>query len=315
MKRVLTIGAALMLVVFLSASMLVAQEKAAAEKGKASCEMEKASCQKEMKLTDDQKAKIEAMRTDLRLKMIDLRAERAKLAIALGEEIKKPDPNMTEIQGILKKLSDVREKIQLAVIGHVIEMRKLVGPEWRTIMRGELREFRETMERAEGPGMAGESEERDVMIGRGPMRGMWGMGARARMMMPMMMERRAIREERAEGEEGGGCMMHREGMGEMKGGCMMMQKGGTGEMKGGCMMMQKEGACGSNMHGNWNRTRFRPYGRSSGCCCMGGCMMHMGGMGGMKGGCGMQEMKGCQEGAGSDKSTCKVKVIKIEKKE
>jgi Spy/CpxP family protein refolding chaperone len=300
MKRVLTIGAVLVLVVFLSASMLVAQEKAAAEKGKVSCEMEKASCQKEMKLTDDQKAKIEAMRTNLRLKMIDLRAERAKLAIALGEEIKKPDPNMTEIQGILKKLSDVREKIQLAVIGHAIEMRKLVGPEWRTLMRGELREFRETMEKEEGPGMAGESEERDVMIGRGPMRGMWGMGARARMMMPRMMERRAVREEQAEGEEGGGCMMHREGM---------------GEMKGGCMMMQKEGACGSNMHGNWNRTRFRPYGRSSGCCCMGGCMMHKGGMEGMKGGCGMQEMKGCQEGAGSDKSACKVKIIKIEKKE
>ncbi|MGD1049005.1 MAG: hypothetical protein ABR899_09700, partial [Candidatus Krumholzibacteriaceae bacterium] len=257
MKKVLTLGVVLVLMVFLSASMLVAQEKAAGEK-------EKGSWQKETKLTDEQKAKIHEMRTELRLKMIDLKAEREKLAIQLREEVMKPEPSMQDIQGILKKLSDAREKTQLAAIEHVIAMRKLLGPEWRTFMRGEMRERMGMMRER---GTAGAGGEREEMFMRRPMRGMGERGGMMNM-RTMRMRGREAREESGEeaGEQPGMMMMRRPGMGG-ENGCGMMNKGamgaagGMGEMKGCCTMMQKGGACCSEKSGNWHRMMFRPYGK------------------------------------------------------
>ncbi|HEY5132403.1 MAG TPA: hypothetical protein VII85_01805 [Candidatus Krumholzibacteriaceae bacterium] len=308
MKKVLTLGAALVLMVFLSASMLVAQDKAAREKGKA-------SSQKEMKLSDEQKAKIKEMRMDLRLKMVDLRAEREKVAIMLGKEMMKPEPSMDEIQGLVKRLSETREKIQLTAIENLLAMRKFLGPEWRSLMRGQMREHAAMMDE---PGMAGADEERDVTIMRRPMR---GMGERGGMMNMRTMRIRGGEAGEETGEESGEApgmmMMRRPGMGEEKGGCTMMQKsgmgagGGMGEMKGGCMMMQKGGACCSNKSGNWHRMMFRPYGKGSCCGGMGGCMMHKGGMSAMKGGC---KETGCMKGGAAKQEKCKVEV-RIEKKD
>ena len=295
MKKVLTLGAALVLIVFLSASMLVAQEKAA-------CEKEKTSCQKEMKLTDEQKAKIKEMRMDLRLKMIDLKAEREKTVIMLRKEMMKPEPSMQEIQGMVKRLSDAREKTQLAAIENLLAMRKLLGPEWRSLIRGEMCERGAMME---GLGMPGAGEERSEMMMRRPMR---GMGERGGMMNVRVMRMRGgeAGEESGEeaGEQHGMMMMQRPGMGEMKCGSM-------GEMKGGCMMMQKGGACCPGKSGNWHRMMFRPNGKGSCCGGMGGCMMHKGGMSAMKGGC---KETGCMKGGAAKQEKCKVEV-RIEKKE
>lgn len=310
MKKVLTLGTALVLIVFLSASMLVAQEKGAREK-------EKASSQKEMKLSDEQRAKIKEMRMDLRLKMVDLNAEREKVAIMLGQEMMKPEPSMDEIQGLVKRLSEAREKIQLARIENLLAIRKLLGPEWRSFIRGEMRERGAMME---GRGMAGAGEEREEMIMRRPMRAMRGMGEQGGMMNMRVMRMRGgeAGEESGEeaGEQHGMMMMQKPGMGEEKGGCMMQKgamgaAGGMGEMKGGCMMMQKGGACCSGKSANWHRMMFRPNGKRSCCGGMGGCMMHKGGMSAMKGGC---KEKGCRMGGAAKQEKCKVEV-RIEKKD
>ncbi|MFA4947288.1 MAG: hypothetical protein WC674_02125 [Candidatus Krumholzibacteriia bacterium] len=122
MKKGLIILVALSIALLMGASMLIAQEKASVEK-------EKGMHGKEMKLTDEQKTKIEEMKMNFRLKMIDLKAERAKLGIMLKKEMTKPEPTMKDIEGIVKKMSAVRERIMLAAIEQKLAMRKLIGPD------------------------------------------------------------------------------------------------------------------------------------------------------------------------------------------
>lgn len=122
MKKGLLILVALSIALLMGTSMLVAQEKAHAAK-------EKGACKSEMKLTDEQKAKVENMNMSFRLKMIDLKAEREKLHIALKQEMMKPEPAMKDIEPIVKKMSAVREKIMLAGIEQKIAMRKILGPD------------------------------------------------------------------------------------------------------------------------------------------------------------------------------------------
>ncbi|MCX5752224.1 MAG: hypothetical protein NTW97_01120 [Candidatus Krumholzibacteria bacterium] len=191
MKKGLMILVALSIAFLMSASMLVAQEKAATER-------EMGSCMKEMKLTDEQKAKIEEIKTNFHMTMIDLKAERAKLCILLKKEMMKPEPAMKDIEGIVKKMSAVREKIQLAGIGHMLAMRKLLGTEACKGMRCGM---------GMGCGRAGmrgmscceEDNDCSMMCGQGP-----GMG-----------------------EGCGGAGMKGRGAG-MKGGCMMGKDGAAG---------------------------------------------------------------------------------------
>ncbi len=146
MKKGLMILVALSIALVMGASMLVAQEKSCGEK-------EKGTCKSEVKLTDEQKAKVEDMKMSFRLKMIDLKAEREKLHIALKKEMMKPEPAMKDIEPIVKKMSAVREKIILAGIEQKIAMRKILGPDACKGMHG-------------GMGM-GRSMEHGMMSGRG----------------------------------------------------------------------------------------------------------------------------------------------------
>jgi hypothetical protein len=232
MKKGLIVFVALSIALLMSASMLVAQEKASAEK-------EKGTCKKEMKLTDEQKAKIEELRTNLRLKMIDLKAEREKLGIALKNEMAKPEPSMQEIEGIIKKLSAVREKTQLAAIGQRLEMRKLLGPDafkggfmWMEEGRG----MKGAQGMRRGRGMHGAMMmEKPGMAGRTGMMGKPGMAAGCEMSCTgMMMQKGHGRSARPMGS-----WHHRMfrpfGRHERAGmaGCNTM---GKGNMEGGCKM-------------------------------------------------------------------------------
>lgn len=162
MKKGLLVLVALSIALLMGASMLVAQEKACAG-------MEKGTCKNEMKLTDEQKAKIEDMKMSFRLKMIDLKAEREKLGIMLKKEMMKPEPAMKDIEVVVKKMSAVREQIQLAGIGHMLAMRKILGPDAFKSMHGGM---------GMGCGMEGMrgmsccDEEKDCMMMRGKGRGM-----------------------------------------------------------------------------------------------------------------------------------------------
>lgn len=288
MKKGLAILVALSIALLVGSSLLLAQEKAPVEK-------EKGTCKKEMKLTDEQKAKIDEMKTNLRLKMIDLKAEREKLAIALKTEMKKPEPSMQEIEGIVKKLSAVREKIQLATIEHRLAMRKLVGDDACKMMMG-------------GRGMAGCGGEMEGCGGEREGRGgekSCGMTGNPRMGMhegcgmqaPRMMVIKT---------DGSGCTME---MGAPGAGCGKHAMGagcGGGAAQGECkvIMMKKGGACSPQVHDRWAHRMFRPWGKKN-CCAskMGKGGSHGCGADAMKGGCTMEQgaMKGgCKMGASAE---------------
>jgi len=196
MKKGLIILVALSIALLMGASMLVAQEKACAG-------MEKGTCKKEMKLTDEQKAKIEDMKMSFRLKMIDLKAEREKLGIMLKKEMMKPEPLMKDIEVVVKKMSAVREQIQLAGIGHMLAMRKIIGPEAFKSMHGGM---------GMGCGMEGMrgmscgEEEEGCMMMRGEGCGMGEKGGMpAKRMMRMRTEAPGCGMDKAAGHEG--CSM------------------------------------------------------------------------------------------------------------
>jgi Spy/CpxP family protein refolding chaperone len=193
MKKGLLVLVALSIALLMGASMLVAQEKACAGMGKG-------TCKKEMKLTDEQKAKIEDMKMSFRLKMIDLKAEREKLGIMLKKEMMKPEPVMKDIEVVVKKMSAVREQIQLARIGHMLAMRKIIGPEAFKSMHGGM---------GMGCGMEGMSccdEEEGCMMMHGKECGMGEKGGmHAKRMMRIRTEAPGCGKDKAAGHEG--CSM------------------------------------------------------------------------------------------------------------
>jgi hypothetical protein len=286
---------ALMLV--LSVSMIAAQEKAPVEKAKAACSMEKATCEKGMKLTDEQKGKVEELKTNFQLKTIDLKAEQQKLGIMLKKEIAKPEPAMQDIEGIIKKMSAVREKLQLARIEHMLAMRKVLGPDWKKIMHPDMGCCPEMMG---GPGMKCGGEEQCDRSKCGPTCGPAPMKGRRMMRMKQGMGEKGgctMHMEQGMGEKGGCTMQKVQGMGE-KGGCMMQKVQGMGE-KGGCtmhmeqgmgapdvrVMVQKGGKCCSQAPGKWQGRMFRPFGKKS---------------------CGMS----CSEKGAEKEIKCKVEIIR-----
>jgi Spy/CpxP family protein refolding chaperone len=221
MKKGLMILVALSVALVMGASMLVAQEKSCGDK-------EKGTCKKEMKLTDEQKAKVEDMKMTFRLKMIDLKADQEKLGIALKKEMMKPEPAMKDIEVVVKKMSAVREQIQLARIGHMLAMRKLLGPDVFKGMHGGM---------GMGCGMMGMEGMSccDEGRGMGEERGMPG-----RHMMRMRMKGSGCTMEKGAGSEGcsaegakGGCKM---GKGAEAAGCPM----GGAEKKIECKVEVKE---------------------------------------------------------------------------
>jgi hypothetical protein len=221
MKKGLLILVALSIALLMGTSMLVAQEKACASK-------EKGACKSEMKLTDEQKAKVEDMKMSFRLKMIDLKAEREKLGIALKQEMMKPEPAMKNIEVIVKKMSAVRENIMLAGIEHMLACRKILGPDACKGMHGGM---------GMGCGMMGMQGMSccDEDGGKCEERGMPG-----RRMMKMRMKGSGCTMEKGAGSEGcsaegakGGCKMEK---GAEAAGCPM----GGAEKKIECKVEVKE---------------------------------------------------------------------------
>jgi hypothetical protein len=329
MKKGLTILVALSIALLMGASMLVAQEKAAVEKEKASCQKEMqvagkemGSCGKEMKLTDEQKAKLEEIMMNFRLKMIDLKAEREKLGITLKKEMMKPEPVMQDIEGIVKKMSAVREKIQMAGIECKLACRKLLGPEACKGMPGGMGSMR---------GMSCGGEEKDCLMMCEPGSGAGEeCGMPVKRMMKMRMEAPGCGMEKGEGcgaEGMKGC-----GSGAMKAGCAM-EKGAPGA--GGCegdvktdckIIVKKCEGRSPRMYGNWHHKMFRPFGKNEPCSMKMSCGTKKGaegacsdkggmkcGMQGAKGGCmmGKEAAAGCAKEGAKKEIECKIEVREI----
>lgn len=261
MKKGLVVMVAAAFMLLFSVSMIAAQEKATVEKTMAACSMEKATCEKGMKLTDEQKGKVEELKTNFKLKTIDLKAEQQKLAIMLKKEIMKPEPAMQDIEGLIKKMSAVREKLQLARIEHMLAMRKALGPDWKKIMHPDMGCCPDMMG---GSGMKCGGDERGAILERRPMRGAAPMKGGRMMRMKQGMGDKGgstIHMEQGMGEKGG-CAMHKEQRMGDKGGCSMHMEQGMGQPEVR-VMVQKDGKCCSQTPGKWQGKMFRPFGKKS----------------------------------------------------
>lgn len=311
MKKGFVVSVAFVLVALFSASMLLAQEKVWVEK-------EKGSFEKEMKLTTEQKAKMEELKVEHRMKAIDLRAEREKLGLMLKKEWMKPEPSAQELESLVKQMSAVREKLQMNTVQHMLAVRKLLGPDWRMYLKAGAGECCEMIGELGMP-MSGGSECCPMMGSMmSPMAGAGGCSG--------MGEKRVIR---IVGDGPGAapdCMMGKRGMGAMKSGCMMHKgckglcmSGRGGMMGGGCIMHQGSKSCCSSRACKSHSKMFRPFGKKGCCSSQSGCMMGKQGMGGgcgtgaMMGGCMMQQGGGCKGGMKAGcmgTSSKKVEVLK-----
>jgi Spy/CpxP family protein refolding chaperone len=159
MKRFAAMAALASLVMF-AASMAAAQEK---EVKVTIVAEDEASAPRAgaMKLTDEQRAKVDELRTEQRLRTIELRADLAKLGVELKRETGKSEPDMEAVEAVLKKMSAVRERIQMSRIEHGMAMKKLLGDGWRSHARRERGE-KDTM--WIGAGECEEHGDRDVRV-------------------------------------------------------------------------------------------------------------------------------------------------------
>lgn len=130
MKKSLTVAFVLAAFVLSGAAMVSAQEKEMKVTVTAGADEAKARA-KEMRLTDEQRAKLAELRRECSLKGEELRADLAKLRVAMKRAMSVAEPNLAEIEGVVQKMSAVREKMQMNRIECMLQSRKILGPDWR----------------------------------------------------------------------------------------------------------------------------------------------------------------------------------------
>lgn len=128
MKRSIVFAAALASLAVFAASTAAAQEK---EVKVTVIAEDEARPERAPKLTEEQRAMVEELRTEHRLRTIELRADLQKLGVELRRETAKNQPDMKAVEAALKKMSAVRERLQMSRIEHGVAMRKLLGDDWR----------------------------------------------------------------------------------------------------------------------------------------------------------------------------------------
>ncbi len=272
MVKRFVIALALVALIILPASQMAAQEKEVKVTVTAGDD-ESAVCGGMMpKLTDEQREKIERLREEQRLTGIELRADLQKLGVELKREMNKPDPDMKAVESVLKKMSAVRERMQMGRIEHNLAMRKLLGDNWRAHMSlgrgdGEMLWIEADAEDAESDSHV----ERDMRVYR--MRG----------------DDRSSR-----GREGRMRMMRSRSGGFMQGCCpsVRMMRGGNTPCcaHGGGMMMMKEGhECTAECAHGGGMMMMKKGHECTAECAHGGGMM-------MRGGCAPKMAGGCASG-------------------
>lgn len=130
MKKVLTVALVLVAFALSGVAAVSAQEKEMKVTVTAGADDAK-PCAKAPNLTDEQKAKLEGMRRECALKGEELRADLAKLRVAMKRAMSADEPKLAEIEAVVKKMSAVREQMQMNRIQCMLEARAILGPEWR----------------------------------------------------------------------------------------------------------------------------------------------------------------------------------------
>ena len=147
-----------------------------------------------MRLSDDQKDRMEALRTAFAKEMARLRADVEIASIELRESMTQISPKAVEVQVKAARVSQTRARVFERMIGLRVDSKNVMTPEQQKIMKDQSR-MRRPMRG--GPMMQG---RRGGMRGMGPMmqRGMGPMRRRMNPMGPapmMPMDGRGLRQE------------------------------------------------------------------------------------------------------------------------
>lgn len=266
MVKRITVVLALAALMTTASAALSAQEKevkvvvTAGEGGPSACAAAK-------ELTPGQMEKVEKLREEHRLRAVELRADLTKLGVELKRETDKPEPNMGAVEATLKKMSSVRERIQMSRIEHRLAMRKLLGDDCMAHMRRGSGDRDMTWIEAEAE-EGDEPGEREVRIMRFKDRDGAGMppGCGGGRLDRMKARGRGMK---AACDPGScGMMMHREG--SAPGACCAPREGHICIMRRAGRDRSCDGSC--SMHkGNWESRMFRPRGKRTAHRCSEDC--------------------------------------------
>lgn len=91
---------------------------------------------RDLELDEVQLERLETLRMEHRLAMVDLRAEQRKLRLTMQKELRADDPDRTELEGIAGKIAGVREKIEKRRLEHLLAVREIVNKDqWKQFLR------------------------------------------------------------------------------------------------------------------------------------------------------------------------------------
>ncbi|MFH1368635.1 MAG: Spy/CpxP family protein refolding chaperone [Elusimicrobiota bacterium] len=126
---------------------------------------------KELKLTEEQKDKIEKHRNACKLQMKEIRAEMTKIHKDLKEVLNKAETDKTKVDGLIEELKKLHAKQLESMVDRVAEMKKILTPDqfkkMNEMMEKRMKKTDDKMKKmrkgTRGPGMKGPG-----MCGKGP---------------------------------------------------------------------------------------------------------------------------------------------------
>ncbi len=92
-----------------------------------------------LNLTDAQKKQLDAMRTEMQKKSVEVRGKIQLARIDLRDLMHADDPDRTAIRKKLDEIASLRTQQQLARIDHWFDVRKILTPEQQKIWKSDLR--------------------------------------------------------------------------------------------------------------------------------------------------------------------------------
>ncbi len=128
MKKVSIIGG-LILIVIIAAAVNFYPQKSDGPRG----ERFRGKMIEKLKLTDDQKDKIEQLRIEHQKAMIDLRADMQKKSLALKELMRKGNYSRSDYLNLANDISSARDKIAAARANHRMDVYELLDDQQKKI--------------------------------------------------------------------------------------------------------------------------------------------------------------------------------------
>lgn len=125
MRKIILVAAVLAFSLMLSGAVLAMRDGPRGERG-----------MRDLGLDKEQIEQLETMRMEHRLEMIDLRAEQRTLRLKMHMELRDGEPDQAELERMVEKIADVRERIAKRRLGHLLAARKILNDDqWEQFLR------------------------------------------------------------------------------------------------------------------------------------------------------------------------------------